>query len=43
MLGAAGFISAGLITNQYLLFVAFLLIDCAWAAMLAWPFTILTN
>lgn len=43
MLGAAGFISAGLITNQYLLFVPFLLIGCAWAAMLAWPFTILTN
>lgn len=43
MLGAAGFISAGLITNQYLLFVSFLLIGCAWAAMLAWPFAILTN
>lgn len=43
MLGAAGVISAGLITNQYLLFVSFLLIGCAWAAMLAWPFTILTN
>lgn len=43
MLGAAGFISTGLITNQYLLFVSFLLIGCAWAAMLAWPFTILTN
>lgn len=43
MLGAAGFISAGLITNQYLLFVSFLLIGCAWAAMLACPFTILTN
>lgn len=43
MLGAAGFISAGLITNQYLLFVSFLLIGCAWAAMLAWPFTILTD
>lgn len=43
MLGAAGFISAGLITNQYLLFVSFILIGCAWAAMLAWPFTILTN
>ncbi len=43
LLGAAGFISAGLITNQYLLFVSFILIGCAWAAMLAWPFTILTN
>lgn len=43
LLGAAGFISAGFITNQYLLFVSFILIGCAWAAMLAWPFTILTN
>lgn len=43
LLGAAGFISAGSITNQYLLFVSFILIGCAWSAMLAWPFTILTN
>lgn len=43
LLGAAGFISAGYITNPYLLFVSFLLIGCAWSAMLAWPFTILTN
>lgn len=43
ILGAIGFISAGYITNQYLLFVSFILIGCAWAAMLAWPFTILTN
>lgn len=43
LLGAAGFISAGYITNPYLLFVSFALIGCAWAAMLAWPFTILTN
>lgn len=43
ILGAAGFISAGLLHDQYLLFVSFFLIGCAWAAMLAWPFTILTN
>ncbi len=43
LLGAAGFVTAGLFTNQYLLFVSFLLIGCPWAAMLAWPFTILTN
>lgn len=43
LLGAAGFISAGYFTDPYLLFVSFLLIGCAWAAMLAWPFTILTN
>ena len=43
LLGAAGFILAGLVTDKYLLFIPFLLIGCAWAAMLAWPFTILTN
>lgn len=43
ILGAAGFISSAYITDPYLLFVSFLLIGCAWAAMLAWPFTILTN
>lgn len=43
LLGAAGFISAGYFTNQYMLFISFVLIGCAWAAMLAWPFTILTN
>ncbi len=43
ILGGIGFITAGMFTNQYLLFVSFVLIGCAWAAMLAWPFTILTN
>jgi hypothetical protein len=43
ILGGVGFVSAGFITDPYLLFVSFLLIGCAWAAMLAWPFTILTN
>ncbi|MDE6246894.1 MAG: MFS transporter [Muribaculaceae bacterium] len=43
ILGGIGFISMGYVTNQYLLFVSFVLIGCAWAAMLAWPFTILTN
>ena len=43
ILGAIGFIGAAFIQNQYLLFIAFALIGCAWAAMLAWPFTILTN
>lgn len=43
VLGAAGFISAGLITDPYMLFASFVLIGCAWSAMLAWPFTILTN
>jgi len=43
LLGAAGFFMTAFITHPYLLFVAFALIGCAWAAMLAWPFTILTN
>lgn len=43
LLGAAGFISTMFITDQYVLFVSYLLIGCAWAAMLAHPFTILTN
>lgn len=43
LLGAAGFIMTAFFTNQWLLFIAFILIGCAWAAMLAWPFTILTN
>jgi maltose/moltooligosaccharide transporter len=43
LLGAAGFISTVFITNQYVLFGSYLLIGCAWAAMLALPFTILTN
>lgn len=43
LLGAVGFISTCFITNQYVLFVSYLLIGCAWAAMLALPFTILTN
>ncbi len=43
LLGAAGFFMTAFIDNPYLLFVAFVLIGCAWAAMLAWPFTILTN
>lgn len=43
VLGGIGFILAGIIDNRYLLAIPFLLIGCAWAAMLAWPFTILTN
>lgn len=43
ILGGIGFISTFFIHDQYLLFVSFLLIGCAWAAMLALPFTILTN
>lgn len=43
IIGGIGFISIFFIHNQYALFVSFLLIGCAWAAMLALPFTILTN
>lgn len=43
VLAGIGFILMSFFTNQYLLFIAFILIGCGWAAMLAWPFTILTN
>ena len=43
VLAGIGFIMMSFLTNQYLLFIAFILIGCGWAAMLAWPFTILTN
>lgn len=43
ILGGIGFISMAFVTDQYLLFVSFLLIGCGWAAMLAYPFTLLTN
>ena len=43
LLGAVGFASIYLIHDQYLLFISFALIGCAWSAMLALPFTILPN
>ena len=43
LLGGVGFISIYFIHDQFLLFMSFLLIGCAWAAMLALTFTILTN
>lgn len=43
VVGAIGFISTMFVTNQYVLFVSYALIGAAWAAMLALPFTILTN
>lgn len=43
ILGAVGFIATMFIHDQYLLFVPYLLIGCAWAAILALPFTLLTN
>jgi len=41
--GAVGFASVMLIHNQYALFGSYFLIGFAWAAMLALPFTLLTN
>ena len=43
ILGGVGFISTNFIHDPYAIFISFLLIGCAWAAMLALPFTILTN
>jgi maltose/moltooligosaccharide transporter len=42
-LGCAGFVLIPFVHDQYLLFVPFLLIGCAWAAMLAMPFALVTN
>ena len=43
VIGAIGFILVPFIHDQYLMFVPFLMIGCAWAAMLAMPFTFVTN
>ena len=43
VVGAIGFISAHFVTDQYVLWISYLLIGAAWAAMLALPFTIVTN
>ena len=43
IVGAVGFASVFFVTNQYVLWGSFLLIGAAWAAMLALPFTLLTN
>lgn len=43
VIGAIGFISVFFLHNKYALFGSYLLIGAAWAAMLALPFTILTN
>lgn len=43
LLGSIGFAACAFVTDKYLLFVPFLLIGCAWAAMLAMPFTFVTN
>ena len=43
LLGAVGFVSVFFFTSRVPLFGSFLLIGAAWAAMLALPFTLLTN
>ncbi len=43
VLGGIGFVTCAFIHDQYVLFIPFLLIGCAWAAMLAMPFTFVTN
>ena len=42
-LGGIGFAMVPFVHNQYVLFLPFLLIGCAWAAMLAMPFALVTN
>ena len=43
VLGGIGFASVPFIHNSQVLLIPFLLIGCAWAAMLAMPFAIVTN
>lgn len=43
ILGGIGFAIVPFIHDAYLQFIPFLLIGCAWAAMLAMPFTFVTN
>lgn len=43
LVGAAGFVSCMFVQDQYLLLGSYALIGAAWAAMLAIPFTIITN
>ena len=43
LIGAVGFAMVPFLHDQYMQFIPFLLIGCAWAAMLVMPFTIVTN
>lgn len=43
VIGGIGFISTLFIADKWLLFISYFLVGTAWAAMLAMPFTILTN
>ena len=43
LVGGLGFASTMFVTNQYVLLLSYAFIGAAWAAMLALPFTIITN
>lgn len=43
VLGGIGFAMTAFVHDPYIMFVPFLLIGCAWAAILAMPFTFVTN
>ena len=43
IIGGIGFCMVPFIHNQYVLFIPYLMVGCTWAAMLALPFTIVTN
>lgn len=43
VIGGIGFVMVPYMSNQYLLFIPYFLIGFAWAAMLAMPFTLVTN
>ena len=43
LIGAVGFAMVPFLHDQYMQFIPFVLIGCAWAAMLAMPFTFVTN
>ena len=43
VIGGIGFALVPFISNQYMQFIPFLMIGCAWAAILAMPFTFVTN
>lgn len=43
LLGAIGFLLIPFISNKYVLILPYIMIGCTWAAMLALPFTIVTN
>ncbi len=43
LIGGIGFAIVPFIADKYLLFIPFVMIGCAWAAMLAMPFTFVTN